>query len=82
MQNDASQGNDDPGFRMPAMSFHNLKQYQAWLVLIARSEVRQRGTAGTLSTEDQRVAIMEAYKRAITLWFRDDATICSGRNMP
>ena len=82
MQNDASQGNDDAGFRMPAMSFHNVKQYQALFVLIAHSEVRQRGTAGTLSTEEQRLAIMDAYKRAITLWYRDDATICSVRNMP
>jgi hypothetical protein len=72
----------DPGFHMPPMAFHVLKSYQTLFIMMAQAEVRQRGNQGTLSAVEQQVAFLNAYKRIVALWSRDDAQISRIPNMP
>jgi hypothetical protein len=74
--------NPDPSFHMPPMAFNVLKSYQTLFIMMAQAEVRQRGNQGALSAVDQQVAFLDAYKRIVTLWFRDDAQISRIPNMP
>jgi hypothetical protein len=79
----AATGPDEiPDFAMPATPFYTIKQYQALFILMAQAEVRQRGTQGTLSVAQQQTHLLESFKRYITLWYRDDATVCNQTNMP
>jgi hypothetical protein len=68
--------------QMPAMSFHILKQYQCLFMMMAAAEVRQCGSAGTLSVAEQSTRLLESYKRYVGLWFRGDATLMAHRHMP
>jgi hypothetical protein len=64
------------------MAFHVLKSYQTLFIMMAQAEVRQRGNQGNMSAVEQQVAFLDAYRRIVTLWFRDDAQISRVPNMP
>jgi hypothetical protein len=79
---EASQPVSEPAAVMPRMTWFEIRQFQNLFVAIAFAEIRQRGDAGTLSVAEQRTQIVIAYKRAIVLWYRDDATLNSITNFP
>ena len=64
---------------MPRMNRSNLAKFQYLFIVIAHTEIRQRGT---LSVADQQRGILKAYKRNIRLWYRNDATLTSVPNLP
>jgi hypothetical protein len=80
---DASQASaETSAAAMPRMSWFEIRQYQKLFAAIAHAEIRQRGDAGTLSVAEQRTHIIDAYKRAIVLWYRDDANFNRIKNFP
>jgi hypothetical protein len=61
------------------MAFSHLRRFQNLFIVVAHSEVRQRGL---LSVAEQQRLLMEAYVRNIRIWYNQDATLLSVPNMP